>query len=427
MRRTLSSIPLLCLALVSLALAGPPASAQEAGSLLEARQGFVTKLREKKRDEEGMPRPPAELFRLETYKSGLGGMQALVSVAPPGAKPGQRFPAILWVTGGWPPGAIGSDAWERPDPDNDQSAQAYRRAGLVMMYPSFRGSCGNPGQQEGFYGEVDDLLAAADHLAKLPYVDPDQLYLGGHSTGGTLALLAAAATSTRFKAVISFGPVGRVEGYGADSLPFDPARERELALRNPIEHLARIKVPTYVIEGSERGNASSVRAIAKASQNPKLRCFVIEGANHFDVLSPLNRHIARELAGGSLELTQEELQAAFDADWKAARESEALGTLARLRRFGVPLDQPVDTIHVLYAWERRPIVAVKIHAAKRGFDASAEITRHVDGDGDEYFQIVLRKQITLGELPALFSATQAVARLAREDGAVYEGWTVSRE
>lgn len=55
----------------------------------------------------------------------------------------------------------------------------------MMMFPSQRGGNDNPGKREGFLGEADDILAATDHLEKLPHVDPDQIYLGGHSTGGT--------------------------------------------------------------------------------------------------------------------------------------------------------------------------------------------------------------------------------------------------
>jgi dipeptidyl aminopeptidase/acylaminoacyl peptidase len=59
-----------------------------------------------------------------------------------------------------------------------------------------RGGNDNPGRREGFLGEVDDVLAAADHLSKLPHIDPTQIYLGGHSTGGTLALLVAECSNT---------------------------------------------------------------------------------------------------------------------------------------------------------------------------------------------------------------------------------------
>ena len=75
---------------------------------------------------------------------------------------------------------------------------AYRRAGIVMMYPSLRGGNDNPGRREGFLGEVDDILAAAEYLARESYVDPGRIYLGGHSTGGTLAMLAAEMPNATF-------------------------------------------------------------------------------------------------------------------------------------------------------------------------------------------------------------------------------------
>jgi len=54
-----------------------------------------------------------------------------------------------------------------------------------------------------FYGEVNDVLAAADYLARLPYVDAKRIYVSGHSVGGKMTLLAA-LTSNRFRAAASF-------------------------------------------------------------------------------------------------------------------------------------------------------------------------------------------------------------------------------
>lgn len=44
-------------------------------------------------------------------------------------------------------------------PSNDQSASAFRTKGIPMMFPSLRGGNDNPGVQESFFGEVDDVLA----------------------------------------------------------------------------------------------------------------------------------------------------------------------------------------------------------------------------------------------------------------------------
>ena len=82
-------------------------------------------------------------------------------------------------------------------------------------------------------------------------MDPARLYLGGHSTGGTLVLLVA-ASSDRFRGVFSFGPVDDVSGYGSQFLPFNTWSRREIELRSPIYWLHSVRSPTFVFEGSEQ-------------------------------------------------------------------------------------------------------------------------------------------------------------------------------
>jgi dienelactone hydrolase len=164
-----------------------------------------------------------------------------------------------------------------------------------MMYPSLRGGVDNPGAREGFFGEVDDVLAAADYLAQQDFVDPRRIYLGGHSTGGTLALLAAASTD-RFRAVFSFGPIADVAGYGAEVLPFDAASKRERDLRAPVLWMHSIQCPTFVLEGTgQPGNVDSLRALDRASGNPLVRFYQVKGANHFSILAPTTKLIADKI------------------------------------------------------------------------------------------------------------------------------------
>jgi hypothetical protein len=150
-----------------------------------------------------------------------------------------KHPAIIWLTGGFS-NSIGDIAWTPGPASNDQSASGFRDAGIVMMYPPLRGGNNNPGYIETFYGEVDDVLAAAKALATLDYVDPKRIYLGGHSTGGTLALLVAAAGGDRFRAVFALGPVDNVVGYGADVLPFDLKNPKEAQVRAPVVWVSSI-------------------------------------------------------------------------------------------------------------------------------------------------------------------------------------------
>lgn len=284
------------------------------GPLLEARKGFETRLQMEERDADPLAPPPPDLFSLVSFPTPLGDMAAYLSKP---SEPGKKHPAIIWIAGGFPPGGMDDSAWMEVSAANDQSAKAYRLAGIVTLYPTFRGSFGNPGVQEGFYGEVDDVLAAADYLSKVDYVDPERIYLGGHSTGGTLALLAAAATD-RFRAVISFGPVSDPATYGEDSLPYDPEDEREARLRAPVHFLGGIRSTTYVIEGDvSPANDDSLAALQRATSNPKLQWSTVAGSTHFTVLAPANELIAKKIAGlsarGALRLNPDEVQARCDA------------------------------------------------------------------------------------------------------------------
>jgi hypothetical protein len=270
----------------------PPGSAEGRGpekpaSLVEARRGFATKLVRKESSTQRAPEPPANLFRLVHYESPAGKLPAYLGTWP---RDGKKHPAIIWIFGGFD-NDIGDVAWKVGRPDNDQSAAAFREAGIVMMYPSLRGGNEGIGFKEGFYGEVDDVLAAADFLAKQDYVDPKRIYLGGHSTGGTLVLLAAASTD-RFRAVFSFGPVATVGGYG-DSLPFDISNRKELELRSPILWLGSIRCLTFVLEGADQpGNLGALEQMSRASRNPLVRFHPVKGVSHFSILGPVTKLVA---------------------------------------------------------------------------------------------------------------------------------------
>jgi dipeptidyl aminopeptidase/acylaminoacyl peptidase len=233
-----------------------------------------------------VPQPPGQLFRTVHYDSPAGKLAAYLSTSP---SDGKKHPAIVWIFGGFD-NCIGDTAWRKGPPANDQSASAYREAGIIMMYPSLRGGNDNPGFKEGFFGEVDDVLAAADYLAKQDFVDPKRIYLGGHSTGGTLALLAA-ESSGRFRAVFSFGPVDDVTGYGPQNRPFDISDRREVELRAPIRYLGAIQSPVFVFEGTD-GNLASLQALSRSCRNPLVHFYHVTGQTHFSILGRVNGLIA---------------------------------------------------------------------------------------------------------------------------------------
>lgn len=268
-------------------------------------------LERKQQNGEKAPEPPAKLFQLIHYPSPAGALAAYVSPKP--EKPGKR-PAIIWIAGGFD-SSIGDIAWTPGPVENDQSAAAFREEGVLMMYPSFRGGNDNPGYMETFYGEVDDVLAAADYLAKLDYVDPQRIYLGGHSTGGTLALLVAESTD-RFRTVFSFGPVEDVEEYGRDVLTYEQLNTQECRLRAPGRWLTSIRSRTFVMEGAAGGsNIESLEEMNRKPHPDNVSFLPIRGADHFGTLAPVTRLLAKKILADTgekpgLALTEEELAAA---------------------------------------------------------------------------------------------------------------------
>jgi alpha/beta superfamily hydrolase len=262
-------------------------------TLDQARRGFKTRIVRRESAGQPVPRPPAGLFRIVRYDAPGGKLAAYLSRDP---RDGQRHPAIIWITGG-DCNTIDEGVWKEAPPLNDQSASAFRKAGIPMMYPSLRGGNDNPGFREGFFGEVDDVLAAADYLARQSFVDPQRIYLGGHSTGATLVLLVAASTD-RFRAVFSFGPADDVSGYEPQYLPFDTANPREIALRSPGRWLHSMRCPVFLFEGTEEPcNFSSLAKMARTSRNPLVHTCPVKGANHFSILFPVTKLIAGKILG----------------------------------------------------------------------------------------------------------------------------------
>ncbi len=393
-------------------------------TLSEARAGHTTKLVKKQRTGSAMPKPPGRFFQHTTYAGPLGSMGALISKP---SDPSVRGPAIIWLTGGFPVAEVGSSLWEPASMDNDQSARAFLGAGMVMMFPTLRGCHDNPGHQESFYGEVDDVLAALQHLKKLPHVDPGRIYLGGHSTGGTLALLVAEA-SGEFNGVISFGPIADPADYGKEILTFDPSVGKERRLRAPRHYLHGIASPTFVIEGQlSPGNADDLHLMRRRNKNKKVQFFPIEHATHFNVLAPLNAFIAPRLAslkaGAALNFTQAELQGAFDGAMRESREVSDLSTLARVRASGIDFAKPQTGQFYLISWDGPGLHAT----AKREWPAEwkAQPVRSAKTQGgDEYHILVLTRTLDLTDLNAVFQASAQVDLWSQESEASYDGWWV---
>src|SRR5438105_10119984 len=206
-----------------------------------ARSKFKTKLvRQGAAPQEWHRVDPPEGVKSLDFRSGSLRLKAWIN---PPANAGQRkLPAVLFLHGGW---AFGKEDWDMAKP--------YRDAGYVVVTPMLRGENGQPGSFTMFYDEVDDVLAAADALAKLPYVDDKHIYVSGHSAGGTLSLLTAMA-SPRFRAAASFSGSPNQKTFaqqGQYPVPFDQSNPLELDLRSPVVYATSFKCPVRMYYGNE--------------------------------------------------------------------------------------------------------------------------------------------------------------------------------
>ena len=258
-------------------------------TLPDLRKSLKTTVGQGERDDTPAPEPPAGVLEKVSYAAPLGRNVAYVTPVRPGA----RGPAIVWIVGGFGFG-IDENAWQTATRDNDQSAAVFRKAGIAQMYPALRGASQNPGHHECFLGEVDDILAATDFLAQRPDVDPARIYLGGHSTGGTMVLLAAESTS-RYRAVFAFGPVGDIRQYGKGSCLPAGASAQEIKARAPMEFLSEIVSPTFIIEGMKSGNGGVFPFLRRKAGKADIHFVEVTGGTHFTTLAPGCEVIAKAI------------------------------------------------------------------------------------------------------------------------------------
>jgi dipeptidyl aminopeptidase/acylaminoacyl peptidase len=198
-----------------------------------------------------------------------------------------KMPAVLFVHGGF--------AFDSGD---FAMAKPFLDAGFVVMTPILRGENGQPGAFTLFFDEVSDVLAASDVLRKLDYVDNSKIFICGHSSGGTLALLAGMATP-EFKAIASFGgsldQVALAKGWEKQKIvPFDQSNPKEFELRSPLAYAASLKSPTRLYVGSQDFfHLAASRKLAEVAQAKKLdvETLTISGDHYTSVPEAITKSI----------------------------------------------------------------------------------------------------------------------------------------
>lgn len=178
-------------------------------------------------------------------------------VKPPDFSPLKKYPVLFLIHGG-PEGAWGETWSYRWNP------QVFASAGYLVVMPNPRGSTGY-GQKfiddiNGDWGgkAYDDILAVADHIATLSYVDPDRMAAAGGSFGGYMVDWILGHT-TRFKALVSHAGVYDLRSMAGETeelwfplwefkgMPWD--NPEMYAQWSPSFFAKDFKTPTLVLHG----------------------------------------------------------------------------------------------------------------------------------------------------------------------------------
>ena len=185
-----------------------------------------------------------------SFKSADGtGVEGFL-VKPLDYEPGHRYPTILRIHGG-PVYQFSHEFM--------MDWQAYAASGYVVVAANPRGSSGRGFDfSRAIYADwgnrdVQDVLAAVDHVVALGIADPARLGVGGRSYGGILTNYVI-ASDQRFKAAVSGAGSSNVLGlYGHDQYVREYDLELGVPWRNqqtwerlsyPFLHADRIVTPT---------------------------------------------------------------------------------------------------------------------------------------------------------------------------------------
>lgn len=271
-----------------------------------------------------------------------------------------------------------------------------------------------------------NLIAARDYLAGLSAVKKDDIYLAGHSTGGTLAILVAESTD-KFRAVFALGPVSDPSVYGRDAITYDPDNATERRLRAPIEFLSAITTPTFIIEGRD-GNERERSRLQMATMNPKIFSYAIGFADHFEAVHSTLVLIAKKLSpstpASDRRITADDLNKAYEQDFHAIRIIRHQRKIDELVAEGVDLQQPVEIIHRLACRYRLALETVTKALVDSGYQVQDIVAPQ---PGESLFTMSYITNEPIVDAKTIDAMTSAVTSWGPGGNIEYLGWELRGE
>lgn len=204
---------------------------------------------------------PAWISRPEPIAfEGPGGTAHALFYAPRNpefAAPEGELPPLIVRSHGGPTGRASSAL--------TLSWQFWTSRGFAVVDVDYRGSVGYGRAYrqalEGAWGvaDVEDCVAAAEHLVRSGRADPERLVIAGSSAGG-YTTLAALAFTDRFRAGASHYGIGDLRALVADTHKFEsryldrlvgpwPERADLYEARSPIAHPEKLSCPVIFFQG----------------------------------------------------------------------------------------------------------------------------------------------------------------------------------
>ncbi len=195
-----------------------------------------------------------------TYPSSDGLMIHAYLYRPVNVGSGERVPGVMWIHGG--PTSQFDDQFRR-----HQQVHYFAQRGYAVLLPNIRGSSGYGLEFEDLNNEcwghcdLEDVVAGAEYLKTLPFVDADKIGVTGTSYGGIMTMSAVAFAPGVFQAAISLSGYGDMTDFHKTVQELQHIKLLEYELgpypengavylkSSPIFKVHQVTTPTFVIQG----------------------------------------------------------------------------------------------------------------------------------------------------------------------------------
>jgi dipeptidyl aminopeptidase/acylaminoacyl peptidase len=232
-----------------------------------------------------------ELISFPTFDSNDGGPEAIPAwlYQPVGEGP---HPVVISIHGG-------PESQARPTFSSTYQMW-LQKLGAAVIVPNVRGSNGYGKHymslDNGFKREdsVKDIGALLDWIATQPQLDQDRVAVFGGSYGGYMVLASAVHYSDRLKAAVDIVGISNFVTFLENTQDYrrdlrraeygderDPAMRKHLESISPLNHVDRMKVPMFVVQGQNdpRVPVTEAEQIVKALRSNGQRVWYMNALN----------------------------------------------------------------------------------------------------------------------------------------------------